>query len=45
MQQAVLRHFPDTQASYKFTLRDKNVVFTKQALNTFQETVDRQSRC
>jgi len=41
MQQAVLRHFPDTKASYKFTLRDKNVVFTKQAFNTFQKTLDR----
>ncbi|KAJ6577250.1 nicotinate phosphoribosyltransferase [Mycena capillaripes] len=41
MQQAVLHHFPDTQASYKFTMRDKNVVFTKQAFNTFQKTVDR----
>ncbi|KAJ7158935.1 nicotinate phosphoribosyltransferase [Mycena filopes] len=40
MQQAVLRHFPDTKASYKFTLRDKSVSFTKQAFNTFQETVD-----
>ncbi|KAJ7726058.1 nicotinate phosphoribosyltransferase [Mycena maculata] len=40
MQQAVLRHFPATQASYKFTLRDKNVVFTKQAFDLFQETVD-----
>lgn len=42
MQQAVLRHFPDTQASYKFTLRDKGVVFTKEAFDKFQETVDRQ---
>ncbi|KAJ7127184.1 nicotinate phosphoribosyltransferase [Mycena epipterygia] len=41
MQQAVLRHFPDTQASYKFTLRDKDIVFTKQAFDKFQETVDR----
>ncbi|KAJ7494570.1 nicotinate phosphoribosyltransferase [Mycena galericulata] len=40
MQQAVLRHFPDTQASYKFTLRDKNVAFTKEAFNVFQETVN-----
>ncbi|KAF7330408.1 Nicotinate phosphoribosyltransferase [Mycena venus] len=41
MQQAVLRHFPATKASYKFTLRDKNVVFTKQAFKTFQKTLDR----
>ncbi|KAJ7773032.1 nicotinate phosphoribosyltransferase [Mycena metata] len=41
MQQAVLRHFPDTKASYKFTLRDKSVTFTKQAFNIFQQTVDR----
>ncbi|KAJ7178641.1 nicotinate phosphoribosyltransferase [Mycena crocata] len=40
MQQAVLRHFPNTQASYKFTLRDKSVVFSKEAFEIFQETVD-----
>ncbi|KAJ7674164.1 nicotinate phosphoribosyltransferase [Mycena rosella] len=41
MQQAVLRHFPDTQGSYKFTLRDKNVAFTRDAFRVFQETVDK----
>ncbi|KAJ6544846.1 nicotinate phosphoribosyltransferase [Mycena vulgaris] len=40
MQQAVLRHFPDTQATYKFTMRDKTVAFTKEAFEMFQETVD-----
>ncbi|KAJ6494623.1 nicotinate phosphoribosyltransferase [Mycena vitilis] len=41
MQQAVLHHFPDTQASYKFTMRAKDVVFTKQAFNVFQQTLTR----
>ncbi|KAJ7219967.1 nicotinate phosphoribosyltransferase [Mycena pura] len=40
MQQAVLRHFPNTRVSYKFTLRDKTAVFTKLAFRVFQETVD-----
>ncbi|KAF7375058.1 Nicotinate phosphoribosyltransferase [Mycena sanguinolenta] len=40
MQQAVLHHFPKTNATYKFTLRDKSAVFTKQAVNVFQQTVD-----
>ncbi|KAJ6513444.1 Quinolinate phosphoribosyl transferase [Mycena sanguinolenta] len=40
MQQAVLHHFPKTNATYKFTLRDKSMVFTKQAFNEFQQTVD-----
>ncbi|KAJ7052527.1 nicotinate phosphoribosyltransferase [Mycena amicta] len=39
MQQAVLRHFPDQQATYKFTLRDKSAVFTRHAFNIFQDTV------
>ncbi|KAH8116827.1 nicotinate phosphoribosyltransferase [Phellopilus nigrolimitatus] len=30
MQQAVLRHFPDAQATYRFTHRDKDVYFTKE---------------
>ncbi|KAI0059188.1 nicotinate phosphoribosyltransferase [Artomyces pyxidatus] len=29
MQQAVLHHFPDTQATYRFTHRDKDVFFTR----------------
>ncbi|KAJ7274570.1 nicotinate phosphoribosyltransferase [Mycena haematopus] len=40
MQQAILHHFPNTKASYKFTLRDKAVVFTEQAVNVFQQTLD-----
>ncbi|KAJ7104325.1 nicotinate phosphoribosyltransferase [Mycena belliarum] len=41
MQQAVLRVFPHTQASYKFTMRDKSAVFTPDAFRVFQQTVDR----
>ncbi|KAJ7475658.1 nicotinate phosphoribosyltransferase [Mycena latifolia] len=40
MQQAILRLFPGTQASYKFTMRDKSAVFTTEAFRVFQETVD-----
>ncbi|KAF7312192.1 Nicotinate phosphoribosyltransferase [Mycena indigotica] len=40
MQQAVLHHFPDKQATYKFTLRDKSALFTRQAFRLFQETVN-----
>ncbi|KAJ7650585.1 nicotinate phosphoribosyltransferase [Roridomyces roridus] len=39
MQQAVLHHFPDTRASYKFTLRDKSVNFTKGAFEIFKDAV------
>ncbi|KAJ7352578.1 nicotinate phosphoribosyltransferase, partial [Mycena albidolilacea] len=41
MQQAVLHHFRDRNAAYKFTLRDKSVVFSKSALDIFQKTLDR----
>ncbi|KAJ7883048.1 Quinolinate phosphoribosyl transferase [Mycena olivaceomarginata] len=41
MQQAVLHHFRDRKATYKFTLRDKSVVFPKSALDIFQKTLDR----
>ncbi|KAI0790194.1 nicotinate phosphoribosyltransferase [Irpex lacteus] len=39
MQQAVLRHFPDAQATYKFTHRDKDVAFTRQCFELFKESV------
>ncbi|KAF7327548.1 Nicotinate phosphoribosyltransferase [Mycena kentingensis (nom. inval.)] len=39
MQQAVLHHFPNKQATYKFTLRDKSAVFTRSAFKTFQGIV------
>ncbi|THH12093.1 hypothetical protein EW145_g221 [Phellinidium pouzarii] len=35
MQQAVLRHFPNAQATYRFTHRDKNVYFTKECYNRY----------
>lgn len=41
MQQAILRHFPDTQATYAFTLRNKSAVFTEEAVNAFREAVNR----
>ncbi|KAJ6607349.1 nicotinate phosphoribosyltransferase [Mycena sp. CBHHK59/15] len=40
MQQAVLHHFPSTRATYKFTLRDKNTHFTKDAFDKFQQAVN-----
>ncbi|KAI0084339.1 nicotinate phosphoribosyltransferase [Irpex rosettiformis] len=39
MQQAVLHHFPDAQATYKFTHRDKDVFFTRQCFDLFKESV------
>ncbi|KAF7316963.1 Nicotinate phosphoribosyltransferase [Mycena chlorophos] len=39
MQQAVLHHFPNKQATYKFTLRDKSAHFTRGAFQIFQEAV------
>ncbi|KAH9942787.1 nicotinate phosphoribosyltransferase [Amylocystis lapponica] len=33
MQQAVLRHFPDVQATYRFTHRDKDVFFTRECID------------
>ncbi|KAI1797479.1 nicotinate phosphoribosyltransferase [Ganoderma leucocontextum] len=35
MQQAVLQHFPGTQGTYSFTLRDKNVYFTRECFDRF----------
>ncbi len=35
MQQAVLRHFPGAQSTYKFTHRDANVYFTRQCYEKF----------
>ncbi|KAM5544591.1 hypothetical protein V8D89_001489 [Ganoderma adspersum] len=33
MQQAVLQHFPGIQGTYTFTLRDKNLYFTRECFN------------
>lgn len=39
MQQAVLHHFPDSQATYRFTHRDNNVFFTRECIEAFQTAV------
>jgi nicotinate phosphoribosyltransferase len=41
MQQAVLHHFPDTQATYRFTHRDKDVFFTRKSIEEFKTAVSR----
>ncbi|KAL5532607.1 NPT1 [Sanghuangporus sanghuang] len=39
MQQAVLRHFPDVQATYRFTHRDADVYFTRECYERYIETL------
>lgn len=39
MQQAVLRHFPDVQASYRFTHRDQDVYFSRECYNLFVDSI------
>ncbi|KAI0723665.1 nicotinate phosphoribosyltransferase [Fomitopsis betulina] len=39
MQQAVLHHFPDVQAVYRFTHRDKDVPFPRLAVDAFRDAV------
>ncbi|TFK40077.1 nicotinate phosphoribosyltransferase [Crucibulum laeve] len=39
MQQAVLHHFPDVQATYRFTNRNKNVLFSRQCIERFRAAV------
>ncbi|TDL21416.1 nicotinate phosphoribosyltransferase [Rickenella mellea] len=39
MQQAVLQHFPDVTATYKFTHRDADVLFSKTCVDTFRESL------
>jgi len=39
MQQAVLIHFPDIPATYRFTHRNKNVFFTRQCIERFRTAV------
>lgn len=41
MQQAVLHHFPDVQATYRFTHRDKDVPFTRECIDTYRAAVSR----
>jgi len=43
MQQAVLHHFPDVQATYRFTHRDKNIYFTRTCIEQFHAAVHSQS--
>ncbi|KAF7789094.1 hypothetical protein EIP86_000027 [Pleurotus ostreatoroseus] len=39
MQQAVLQHFPDVDAVYKFTHRDSDVYFTRECFDLFVESI------
>ncbi|KAJ3558789.1 hypothetical protein NP233_g11431 [Leucocoprinus birnbaumii] len=39
MQQAVLQHFPDVQATYRFTNRSKNTEFSRKCIETFRASV------
>ncbi|KAH9838774.1 nicotinate phosphoribosyltransferase [Rhodofomes roseus] len=41
MQQAVLRHFRDVQATYRFTHRDKDVPFTRECIDAFRDSVSK----
>ncbi|KAG6810433.1 hypothetical protein H0H92_011875 [Tricholoma furcatifolium] len=43
MQQAVLHHFPNVQATYRFTNRDKTRLFSRQSVERFQTAVSRSS--
>jgi nicotinate phosphoribosyltransferase len=42
MQQAVLHHFPDVQATYRFNHRDKGRLFSSQCVEQFRSSVSRQ---
>jgi nicotinate phosphoribosyltransferase len=39
MQQAVLHHFPDIQATYRFTNRNSTALFSRQCIERFQTAV------
>ncbi|EKM52890.1 uncharacterized protein PHACADRAFT_100657 [Phanerochaete carnosa HHB-10118-sp] len=39
MQQAVLRYFPEVQATYRFTHRDKDIYFSRECYELFVESV------
>jgi hypothetical protein len=41
MQQAVLRHFPDTRGSYEFANRDPNMRFSRQSVDHIKGMVSR----
>ena len=40
MQQAVLHHFPAVQATYRFTHRGKDAIFTRNCVEQFQAEVN-----
>jgi nicotinate phosphoribosyltransferase len=39
MQQAVLHHFPDIQATYRFTNRNSMALFSRQCIERFTTAV------
>ena len=41
MQQAVLHHFPNAQATYRFIHRDKDVFFTRKSIEEFEAAISR----
>ncbi|KAG9315104.1 Quinolinate phosphoribosyl transferase [Chiua virens] len=41
MQQAILDHFPETPALYKFTHRDQDVLFPRKCIDLFRESIQR----
>jgi nicotinate phosphoribosyltransferase len=41
MQQAVMHHFPDAQATYRFAHRDTDVFFTRESVEAFKIAVSR----
>lgn len=43
MQQAILHHFPDVSATYRFTNRDKTRLFSRQSVERFRTAVSRSS--
>ena len=43
MQQAVLQHFPGIEGTYRFTHRDKDVLFTRECFERFQRSAARES--
>lgn len=44
MQQAVLRHFPNADATYRFTHRDKDVHFTRLCYERYLNALSRTFR-
>ena len=42
MQQAILQHFPDVQATYRFTNRNDNINFSHECFQSLRASVARQ---